>query len=231
MMEKELDNKIYNLKFNITEINNKIDYIEENSMSQVYNLGEVYSTIRILENTTNNNIQYYVKEINNGVTKVDDKTEEIKYKFYSFILQSFNITNIGSVKLLGDHKAIFPSGNIITATYQKFIIYDSNFNIIQIINYKYIYATSYVDIYDENNFVSGNDFDIITWIKNYNDFSINKIIKGAHCKSVEQVIYNSKGNLISYSWDGFIKIWELKNEEYKNIVTFNHLKKLTLFII
>ena len=165
------------------------------------------------------------------MTKVDDKTEEIKYKFYSFILQSFNITNIGSVKLLGDHKAIFPSGNIITATYQKFIIYDSNFNIIQTINYKYIYSTSYVDIYDENNFVSGNDCDIITWIKNNNEFSMNKLIKGAHGKIIDQVIYNSKGNLISCSWDGFIKIWELKNGEYKNIVTFNHTENVKSFLL
>ena len=58
---------------------------------------------------------------------------------------------------------------------------------------------------------------------------MNKIIKGAQGKRVDQVIYNSKGNLISCSCDGFIKIWELKNGEYKNIVTFNHLKRLTLF--
>ena len=29
---------------------------------------------------------------------------------------------------------------------------------------------SYVDIYDENNFVSCYDFHIITWIKNNNEF-------------------------------------------------------------
>ncbi len=45
MLENELNNKIYNLeKDNITEINNKIDYIEDNRMSQIYVLREVYST-------------------------------------------------------------------------------------------------------------------------------------------------------------------------------------------
>ena len=34
-----------------------------------------------------------------------------------------------------------------------------------------------------------------------------------------QVFYNSKGNLISSSWDEFIKTWELKNGKYKNIET------------
>ena len=57
MMENELDNKIYDLKYNITDINNKIDYIEENSMSQEYNLEKVCDTMHILENTTNNKIQ------------------------------------------------------------------------------------------------------------------------------------------------------------------------------
>ncbi len=78
---------------------------------------------------------------------------------------------------------------------------------------------SYVDIYDENNFVSCYDFHIITWIKNNNEFQINKKIKDAHDNSMTQVIYNSKGNLISSSSDEFIKTWELKNGKYKNIET------------
>ena len=60
---------------------------------------------------------------------------------------------------------------------------------------------------------------------------MNKIIKGAQGKRVDQVIYNSKGNLISCSCDGFIKIWELKNGEYKNIVTFNHTENVKSFLL
>ena len=85
------------------------------------------------------------------------------------------------------------------------------------------YVDIYDDIYDENNFVTCSYANNIkTWIKNNNKYSINKIIKNAHNNSINKVIYNSKGNLISCSLDGLIKIWELNNEEYKNIKTFNN---------
>ncbi len=51
---------------------------------------------------------------------------------------------------------------------------------------------------------------------------MNKIINNAHNDSINKVIYNSKGNLISCSKDGLIKIWELINEEYKTIKILNH---------
>jgi WD40 repeat protein len=51
---------------------------------------------------------------------------------------------------------------------------------------------------------------------------MNKTINDAHDSDITKVIYNSKGNLISCSSDGLIKIWELKNGEYKNIKTLNH---------
>ncbi len=62
------------------------------------------------------------------------------------------------------------------------------------------------------------DKSIKTWIKNNNEYSINKIINGAHREKITKVIYNSKGNLIFCSWDGLIKIWELKNGEYIKIL-------------
>jgi len=48
------------------------------------------------------------------------------------------------------------------------------------------------------------------------------MINNAHNDSIKKIIYNSEGNLISCSFDGLIKIWELKNGEYKNIKTLNH---------
>ena len=39
---------------------------------------------------------------------------------------------------------------------------------------------------------------------------------------MNKVIYNSKGNVISCSNDGLIKIWELNNKEYIKIKTLNH---------
>ena len=48
------------------------------------------------------------------------------------------------------------------------------------------------------------------------------MINNAHNDSIKKIIYNSEGNLISCSFDGLIKIWELKDGEYKNIKTLNH---------
>ena len=66
---------------------------------------------------------------------------------------------------------------------------------------------TYVDIYDENNFVTCSyDNKIKTWIKNNNEYSINKIINNAHREYIYIVIYNSKGNLVSCFDDGLFKI-------------------------
>ena len=129
--------------------------------------------------------------------------------------------------------SIFPSGNIITVFDNQFIIYDNEFNnIIQINDSAHDHYILYVDIYDENNFVTSSvDNNIKTWIKNNNKYSINKIINNAHDDYIYKVIYNSKGNLISCSEDGLIKIWELNNEEYKNIKTFinnNYVRAILL---
>ena len=52
--------------------------LEENKMSEVYNIRELYYKI---QNTTNIKIQYYIKEINNRIENRNDKTQEIKYIF------------------------------------------------------------------------------------------------------------------------------------------------------
>ena len=121
--------------------------------------------------------------------------------------------------------SIFPSGNILELNFSIIKIYDINCNLLQkieISNNSYI-QFSYSDIYDVNNFLtSSKNKSIITWIKKNNKYSINKTINNAHNNSISKVIYNSKGNLISCSNDGLIKIWELNNKEYINIKTLNH---------
>ena len=104
------------------------------------------------------------------------------------------------------------------------MVYDKNFNnFIQTNNSPHNAYIIYIDIYDENNFVTCSyDKSIKTWIKNNNKYSINKIINNAHNDYIYKIIYNSKGNLISCADDGLIKIWELENEQYKNIKTFNN---------
>ena len=126
----------------------------------------------------------------------------------------------------------FPSGNIISVSEDKsIIIYNNNFNILQIIENAHNDFISYIDIKNENNFVTSSyDYSIKTWIKKNNTFQINKIILNAHDSWIRKIIYNSKGDLISCSWDGKIKIWEMNNNILKN-KTLNHLNQVNSILL
>ena len=97
----------------------------------------------------------------------------IKKDKHKIQLKSSNLKNITSIHC---HNAsitsvsIFPSGNIISTSDDKsIIIYDIFFNILQNIqnaHHSYIY---YVEIKDENNFITCSvDKSIKSWIKNNN---------------------------------------------------------------
>ena len=118
----------------------------------------------------------------------------------------------------------FPFGNIISVSNDKSIkIYDMNYNIIQHIQNAHTRSINYVDIKDENNFVTcSNDKSIKTWIKKENKFILNKIIINAHNDEIYKVIYYSNEKLISYSYDGIIKIWEENINNYQLITSLKH---------
>ena len=120
--------------------------------------------------------------------------------------------------------SIFPSGNIISVSEDKSIkIYDNNYNILQDIQNAHNSWILYVDIKDDNNFVTcSDDNSIKTWIKNNNKFKINKIIQNAHNDQINKVIYYLNKNLISCSLDNKVKIWEEINNNYQLIKTLNH---------
>jgi len=118
----------------------------------------------------------------------------------------------------------FPFGNIISVSNDKSIkIYDMNYNIIQHIQNAHTRSINYVDIKDENNFVTcSNDKSIKTWIKKENKFILNKSIINAHNDEIYKVIYYSNEKLISYSYDGIIKIWEENINNYQLITSLKH---------
>ena len=79
-------------------------------------------------------------------------------------------------------------------------------NILQNIPNAHDDGIRYVEIKDENNFITCYyDKSIKSWIKNNNEFKINKIIENAHDGSIRKVIYCSNNNLISCSWDKRLK--------------------------
>ena len=103
----------------------------------------------------------------------------------------------------------FPSGNIVAVFNKNIIIYDINFKEIQNIINAHEDLIHYVDIQDENNFVTCyDDLCIKTWIKVNGLFQLNKTIKKAHTKVMNKVKYYSKNILISCAYDGSVKFWK-----------------------
>ena len=144
-----------------------------------------------------------------------------------------NISNLKNIKSFKMHKysvnkvSTFNSGNIISVSEDKSIkIYDNNFNLLQDIQNAHNNSIFYVDIKDENNFITSSINDIKLWIKEKNLFTINQTIKNAHNDGITKVIYYQKNKIISCSLDKTIKIWEENNDNYKNIQTLTDPNKI-----
>ena len=127
--------------------------------------------------------------------------------------------------------SIFPSGNIILSLNDNsLIIYENNLKIIQTISNAHDEIVNYINIKDENNFVTCSyDLNIKTWIKNNikNEckFYINQTIYYAHYYTINKLIYCHNGNIISCSKDCKVKIWEEKDNklyQYKTIITHSY---------
>ena len=151
----------------------------------------------------------------NRKSKLDNNSHKLKLNLIKSINAHMDWINLVSK---------FPFGNIISVSNDKSIkIYDMNYNIIQHIQNAHTRSINYVDIKDENNFVTcSNDKSIKTWIKKENKFILNKIIINAHNDEIYKVIYYSNEKLISYSYDGIIKIWEENINNYQLITSLMH---------
>ena len=102
-----------------------------------------------------------------------------------------------------------PSGNIVALFHKYIIIYDLNFKEIQKIENAHEDNIMYVDIKDENNFVTcSDDFNIKTWIKKNGIYVLNKTIIKAHSNYMNKVKYLSSTKIVSYGYDGSLKIWK-----------------------
>ena len=101
-----------------------------------------------------------VKEIENRIEKLEG-FHYIKQDKYKIELKSFNLKNINSIHSHNSYVtsvSTFPSGNIISASADKsIIIYDIHFNILQNIQNAHDDWINYVEIKDENNFITCSD--------------------------------------------------------------------------
>ena len=122
-------------------------------------------------------------EKNNKIKDIENRIEKLEGFHYikdkhKIQLKSCNLKNINSIH---SHNNIitsvstFPSGNIISTSGDKsIIIYDIHFNILQNIPNAHDDWINYVEIKDENNFITcSDDKSIKSWIKNNNEFKIN----------------------------------------------------------
>ena len=169
----------------------------------------------IYEQKEKNNIKE--KEINNGkkeeIINTDTKLKQI------FSIKEHNDW-VESVK-------IFPSGNIISVSYDRSInIFDgNNYNILQNITNAHNQNIIYLAIKDENNFATCSyDRCISIWTKNKNNFIKDKSIFNAHKAKINCLIYLLNNKIISCSTDRTIKIRELNNNKYQLItsIKFNY---------
>ena len=205
------DNAIENINNTIEKINKTNS---ENINNAIENINNKIETINEMNIEKINNTIENINEMNIEINKIKNQLKNIKIQLMNFTSVNTinnNNTPVNSIK-------IFPSGNIISVSSDKsIIIYDNNFNILQKIDDAHSEGILYVDIKDENNFVTCSyDYSIKTWIKKNNVFTINQTIRNAHGRYfVYKVIYDlSNNNLISCSMNKTLKIWSENNGVY-----------------
>ena len=165
------------------------------------------------------------------LNEIENKLNKIEFLYYSNSkstqITNCNLKQINSINPHYDSIKVlskFPSGNLISVSNEQAIkIFDTNYNIKQTIDNAHLSYIRYINIKDENNFVTcSQDRSIKTWIKIDGIFKLNYFIIKAHKDWINKVIYHSNGNLISCSLDKTIKIWEENYNNYNLISTIIH---------
>lgn len=209
------NNKKYESEFSLEYFKNIKSFKKAEEIKKFINNSITKNNIQIKDNQSNLELIIFQNNYPNINLKINKIYQKIECKLVKSI-----ITDVCII-----YASLFPSGNIVAAMSDSIIrIYDSNFNIIQNIEKAHGGIIYYVNVKDENNFVtSSNDNTIKTWIKKDNFFTLNHKIINAHKlnNNIFQVIYYLKGNLISYS-NNEINIWEQINNKYQSISTLKH---------
>ena len=245
IIKNYMDYKI-KIKNNFNSITISIENYENNFQLEYFHNLEVVKSISklddlidlIIKSIDNKEIKIEKNEINifliinklNLKLTLNKKSEEKKY------IQSINLiykttiyehtANIWSM-------AVFPSGNFVSVGEDKsIIIFDNQYNIIQKIQNAHSEAINYVNIKDENNFITcSSDKNIITWKKKDNIFILNEKIINAHKDNICKVIYLQNEKIISCSFDYSVKIWELNNKnKYEFVIGLTHSNRIVSFL-
>ena len=114
--------------------------------------------------------------------------------------------------------SLFPSGNFISVSNDRSIkIFDINLNNIQTIKEAHNDNINYVDVKNENNFITCSYQNINFYNKISDKYILNNNIENAHNDTIYCIKYYSNEKIISCSRDKTIKIWEENNNKYQCI--------------
>ena len=238
------------IDFYLNEINNnmtKLNQIKNNIELFFNKMKLVKINTNIYENNYKNNFKnYFIQCLN--VIKENTKIEgnftgiEILNNYHSFAnktqLKLLNLTKIKTINAHNDsilYLTIFPSGNSISASKDNSIkIWDSFFNLIQIIKNAHEGWILSLNIKDENIFASCSiDKNIKIWKKDNDDkFILNDIINNAHNNAISKILFYNHLTLISCSYDGNIKFWnKIMNNKFSCIQILTHSNWINSMIL
>ena len=245
IIKNYMDYKI-KIKNNYNSITISIENYENNFQLEYFHSLEIFQSISKLDDLIDSiiklidkkeikiekneiNIILIINQLNLKLT-LNKKSEEKKY------IQSINLTykttiyaHTGNIWSM----AIFPSGNFVSVGEDKsIIIFDNQYNIIQIITNAHSEAINYVNIKDNNNFITCSaDKNIITWKKKDNIFILNEKIINAHENNICKVIYLQNETIISCSIDHSVKIWKLNNKnKHEFVIALTHSNSIVSFL-
>ena len=235
--EQQLIEKNKNIcKTEIENINNKEFYNtignEKILEKEKINNKELYKKIELIEKN-NKFLNYKIEKENEIINEIKNKIKILEGYHLDKIKIQLTKCNFQNTYSIQPHKdsirsvTTFPSGNIISISGDKsIIIYDIHLIILQHIENAHNKVINYVEVKDENNFMTCSDDSIILWVKKNNIFQNNKVINNVHENYIIKVIYYSNEYIISCSHDMKIKIWKENNNDYENIKVLTHSNKI-----
>ena len=203
--------------------NNKNETQITNLKNELINL---YDKEKNILNMSLQNKTLIINQINK-LNSLDNEIEKLHKRIYENFIQNYNLETINSIIGINDQVysiSIFPSGKFISVSNESIIhIYDSFFNIIQKIENAHEKSIIYVDVKDENNFVTcsvdkniktiscSSDCSIKIW-KQFKDNYYNiKIFN--HNEQINSILLLENKNIFISSGEDGTKIWDLKNYE------------------
>ena len=228
-------NKKNNLSIEIIEdLFNEIKTIKEENklMKESYNI----QIKRLNENIEKIQTDNLIKE--KKLSEYENKLNEMVKRIENLEKNKYIISDLQIKKSIKAHKnfinsiSVFPSGNIVSVSTDKSIkIYDKDFQILQKIENAHIEAIVYVDILDENNFITCSN-NIKFWNKKDTIFIEKNTIENAHNEEIRKIIHFSNYNLLSCSRDKTIKLWEINNNnKYENTTTLVHSDRVNSILL